>query len=662
MPDIASLGIAVDSSQADKGAVSLEKLSNAAKRAESATKGVTIGARGAAAAAVSVSSASSNAAAALDREAAAAKRAAQAMNAHGVAVNDNVRRMGGSMSGLAAQFQDIGVTAAMGMNPLVIALQQGTQIAGQMEAAMQGGSSALDVLGQSFKSLFSPLTFVTIALTALTAAGLQMVDWPKAAAWALALLADNLEMIAPYAAAAAGALALIYAPSIVTGLVHLIALIARMGTAALAAAGSFTAAWLAAMGPVGWLIAGIGAVAAAAFLLRDQIKTAIGVDVVEVFKAAGNFIINSFEAAYSDVKFIWSNFGNMMGAAVVGGVNVAIRAINSLIEQASKGIDKLIDTINPVLEYGGLDPFSKVGGSVSIEELPNPYADSFSRANAAHAGEIERIMGQDRLGQFGAAIGEGASFASDKLRELSDWMGTAEEATMKADKAAKEAANGWRHFGREAARAAEETLQFAQDVGRGFMSDLRSGLEEGKGLWRSFADAALNALDRIATRLIDMATDSLISNVLGSLVGGSFLTPRAWGAIQSGAGGLYADGGYTGAGGKYEPAGVVHKGEYVFSAAAVRALGAGNLDRVHRAAKRGFTDGGYAGSQRLQAPANQNGGSPFTFAPVYHIDARGADQAAVARLEAGLAKTNREMEARVVNAVRDANKRNVKFG
>ena len=45
------------------------------------------------------------------------------------------RRMGGSMSGLAAQFQDIGVTAAMGMNPMIIALQQGTQIAGQMEAS-----------------------------------------------------------------------------------------------------------------------------------------------------------------------------------------------------------------------------------------------------------------------------------------------------------------------------------------------------------------------------------------------------------------------------------------------------------------------------------------------------------------------------------------------
>ena len=42
---------------------------------------------------------------------------------------------------IAAQFQDIGVTAAMGMNPLQIALQQGTQLSAilnSMEKPLQG--------------------------------------------------------------------------------------------------------------------------------------------------------------------------------------------------------------------------------------------------------------------------------------------------------------------------------------------------------------------------------------------------------------------------------------------------------------------------------------------------------------------------------------------
>ena len=46
----------------------------------------------------------------------------------------------------------------------------------------------------------------------------------------------------------------------------------------------------------------------------------------------------------------------------------------------------------------------------------------------------------------------------------------------------------------------------------------------------------------------------------------------------------YADGGYTGAGGKYEPAGIVHKGEYVFTQEDVRRLGLGNLDALHNGA------------------------------------------------------------------------------
>lgn len=42
----------------------------------------------------------------------------------------------------------------------------------------------------------------------------------------------------------------------------------------------------------------------------------------------------------------------------------------------------------------------------------------------------------------------------------------------------------------------------------------------------------------------------------------------------------FAEGGYTGPGGKYEPAGVVHKGEYVLPQEVVRALGVGRLDAL----------------------------------------------------------------------------------
>ncbi|PSH68624.1 hypothetical protein CU102_12760 [Phyllobacterium brassicacearum] len=74
---------------------------------------------------------------------------------------------------IAAQFQDIAVTSAMGSSPLQIALQQGTQLSAvfeQMKASGRGAGAAL--LG-AFTSIISPISLVTIGLVAGTAALIQ---------------------------------------------------------------------------------------------------------------------------------------------------------------------------------------------------------------------------------------------------------------------------------------------------------------------------------------------------------------------------------------------------------------------------------------------------------------------------------------------------------
>lgn len=63
---------------------------------------------------------------------------------------------------------------------------------------------------------------------------------------------------------------------------------------------------------------------------------------------------------------------------------------------------------------------------------------------------------------------------------------------------------------------------------------------------------------------------------------------------------IYADGGYTGPGTKYQPAGTVHAGEFVMTAKATRAIGVGNLYAMMNAAQggrsapkgRGYASGG----------------------------------------------------------------------
>ncbi|ODT50259.1 phage tail length tape measure family protein [Devosia sp. 63-57] len=82
------------------------------------------------------------------------------------AANDNAV---GSTANIAAQFQDIGVTAAMGMNPIMIALQQGTQLS----AVLNTMQNPLRGLATAFVSIINPVSLLTIGFVALGAAAIQ---------------------------------------------------------------------------------------------------------------------------------------------------------------------------------------------------------------------------------------------------------------------------------------------------------------------------------------------------------------------------------------------------------------------------------------------------------------------------------------------------------
>jgi hypothetical protein len=88
---------------------------------------------------------------------------------------DQVSKSAGALhantGNIAAQFQDIGVTAAMGMNPLIIGLQQGTQLSAVFA---QSGGSMRDVLVGAFKQIASAQALLTIGLVALIAVAIQL--------------------------------------------------------------------------------------------------------------------------------------------------------------------------------------------------------------------------------------------------------------------------------------------------------------------------------------------------------------------------------------------------------------------------------------------------------------------------------------------------------
>ncbi|WJR67653.1 hypothetical protein QTA58_02490 [Neorhizobium sp. CSC1952] len=206
----------------------------------------------------------------------------------------------------------------------------------------------------------------------------------------------------------------------------------------------------------------------------------------------------------------------------------------------------------------------------------------------------------------------------------------------------------------EARRRAEEQMLLYRDLTRAGLDDLFSALENGKSFWQSMGDVAVNSLKRIGDTLLDDVLDSLfkvnsaagggsfLSGILGVLGGGATKFPSA-------PGGLYSDGGYTGPGGKYEPAGIVHKGEYVFDADATRRLGVDNLHRLQ-----GYAQGGLVGAPRLPSLSlpSRGGSTSINFAP--QIDARGASLEAVARIEKVMEQQKRDFYANVLNSLNKA--------
>lgn len=88
-------------------------------------------------------------------------------------VNTATGAMSLNTANIAAQFQDIGVTSAMGMNPLLIALQQGTQLSAVLNQSVGQGISPVKALGAAFAQIVNPISLATIAIVAMGAAALQ---------------------------------------------------------------------------------------------------------------------------------------------------------------------------------------------------------------------------------------------------------------------------------------------------------------------------------------------------------------------------------------------------------------------------------------------------------------------------------------------------------
>ncbi|MFU8924895.1 tape measure protein [Acinetobacter puyangensis] len=121
--------------------------------------------------------------------------------------------------------------------------------------------------------------------------------------------------------------------------------------------------------------------------------------------------------------------------------------------------------------------------------------------------------------------------------------------------------------------------------------DFADGTKSASDAFRQFAS---DFLREIAQMILKQMMFNAVKGIMGSSGG-------IGGAIASGISAAFAIGGYTGDGGKYEPAGIVHKGEVVFSQEDVKRWGGVSVVEAMRTFK-GFADGGVVGVPNVQIP------------------------------------------------------------
>lgn len=254
----------------------------------------------------------------------------------------------------------------------------------------------------------------------------------------------------------------------------------------------------------------------------------------------------------------------------------------------------------------------------------NALLDAGVPANDALAASIRGLATQTataaqqiKLQQFGSDI----SFQRDQLGRTSQ----EQSAYSQARSTVGDVSSAGAQFVIAQSQALD-TLRQVRDTSQGAFSGIITDLSHGT----SAANAFSSALSKIGDKLISFGTDALFSKIFGSLLGGGLGGSSGGGGLLGGIGKLFgfAEGGYTGHGGKYEPAGIVHRGEYVMDAGTVSRLGRSTMDAIRGLP--GYADGGFVSMPDTKAPimpipaANMNA-APTKAGDIWNVDLRGSN-------------------------------------
>lgn len=277
-----------------------------------------------------------------------------------------------------------------------------------------------------------------------------------------------------------------------------------------------------------------------------------------------------------------------------------------------------------------------------VEELNQRYADRETSAAQSKAYAAELALLNQHHEQL---LQEEAEYQRRRAEMQGDWV------------------NGFQ-------RAMDDFLERSRDVAGqtydifnsafdGLSDAITDTLHRGSADWEGF-------LDDINRQILQFIVRQQLSKWMESLFGGSGTASAngggwagaLWSLFGGGSGGWgWADGGYTGPGGKYEPAGIVHKGEGVLTQAEVASLGGvAGFNALRQALRRGYADGGLVGGSgrvavgaalEARGPAGPMGGRRMPFQQNLQIRVDGRpDKRTLEQIEAATMRGGRRALAR----------------
>ncbi|HFP4070655.1 TPA: phage tail tape measure protein [Escherichia coli] len=167
--------------------------------------------------------------------------------------------------------------------------------------------------------------------------------------------------------------------------------------------------------------------------------------------------------------------------------------------------------------------------------------------------------------------------------------------------------SGWGEWAESATDSFSQVKSAATQTFDGVAQNMAAMLTGSEQNWRGFTRSVLSMLTEIFLKQAMVGIVGGIGSAIGGAFGGSASASTGT-AIQAAAANFhFATGGFTGTGGKYEPAGIVHRGEFVFTKEATSRIGVSNLYRLMR----GYAEGGYVGGAGSPAQMRRAEGINF---------------------------------------------------